>query len=378
MLRPTPKPAHPKRGRGHHEENRPSLPLGCFYCCSRKECGGLRVKDRIMDCLSYCCGNPEACDLVCRNNAEVFVKRIQEVGTLSLSNVPRAQRIPMPSIPDVIPIFQHGNRRTGDHPPDTIAISLSKLFYRRTGNPKFSSATELRSALKLDPLDRVIVTGTAQDPLIEPWWGIGEQKRRAIIRNLKVLGIELATTPNFSLFTQRPRWDDMHSMKRIALVHSEFLQEGLPCALHVNGRTDRDMERWAEYVRDRDEVSTLAYEFTTGAKWKGRRELHMKWLANIADKASRPLDLIIRGGTASLPELRNHFRSVTLLEATSFMHAMKRKIAIMGNDGKLKWHSHPTPPGQNVDSIVWTNITAARIAFSDRKIAEGAILNAAE
>jgi hypothetical protein len=34
--------------------------------------------------------------------------------------------------------------------------------------------------------------------------------------------------------------DDLHSIKRIALVHSEFLDEGLPAALHVNGRSEAD------------------------------------------------------------------------------------------------------------------------------------------
>jgi hypothetical protein len=54
----------------------------------------------------------------------------------------------------------------------------------------------------------------------------------------------MATTPNYSLFVDRPRWDDLHAMKRIAIVHGEFLEAGMPGALHVNGRTDRDFERW--------------------------------------------------------------------------------------------------------------------------------------
>jgi hypothetical protein len=40
-----------------------------------------------------------------------------------------------------------------------------------------------------------------------------------------------------------PRLDNLFNMKRIALVWSEIQREGMPCALHLNARTDRDFER---------------------------------------------------------------------------------------------------------------------------------------
>ncbi|MGH7268007.1 MAG: hypothetical protein ACREMB_24585 [Candidatus Rokuibacteriota bacterium] len=86
----------------------------------------------------------------------------------------------------------------------------------------------------------------------------------------------LVTTPNFSLFADQPCWDDLHSIKRIALVHEEFLSEGLPAALHINARTDQDWERWRAYVAVRPEVTHIAFEFATGA---GRAE-RIKWYAD--------------------------------------------------------------------------------------------------
>jgi len=59
--------------------------------------------------------------------------------------------------------------------------------------------------------------------------------------------------------------DDLHSIKRIALVHSEFLDEGLPVTLHVNGRSEADFKRWTDFLVARPEVTDIAYEFTTGA-----------------------------------------------------------------------------------------------------------------
>jgi hypothetical protein len=61
------------------------------------------------------------------------------------------------------------------------------------------------------------------------------------------------------LFVDVPRHVDLQAIKRIGLVHWEFLVEGLSCALHVNGRSETDFRRWGAYVRARSEITHLAY-----------------------------------------------------------------------------------------------------------------------
>jgi len=107
----------------------------------------------------------------------------------------------------------------------------------------------------------VILTGTALDPPLERWWSLGRERLDAI-RVLRDLGITLVTTPNFSLFTNHPRWDDLHSMKRIAIVHEGFLRLGAAVG----------------------------------------RDLH----------------LVLRGGTEVLPEIVKGFPSITFLETATF------------------------------------------------------------
>src|SRR5207249_4165551 len=51
-----------------------------------------------------------------------------------------------------------------------------------------------------------------------------------------------------SMFLDVPRWDNLHNMKRIALCWSELVSRGLPTSLHLNARTDRDWERWIEFI----------------------------------------------------------------------------------------------------------------------------------
>jgi hypothetical protein len=119
---------------------------------------------------------------------------------------------------------------------------------------------------------------------LERWWLFGSDRVEAI-RALKKLNISLVTAPNYSLFTDQPRWDDLHSMKRIALVHQEFLNEGMPAALHVNARTERDWERWREFIVARPEITDLAFEFATGAGWAGRLDWHAEQLSHLAAAA---------------------------------------------------------------------------------------------
>jgi hypothetical protein len=229
------------------------------------------------------------------------------------------------------------------------------MVNRRTGVPRFADAAAMRSTFGIAPETAVLLTGTDRDPPLERWWGLGETARRSIIRSLRNAGVVMTTTPNYSLFLDRPRWDDLHSMKRIAIVHSEFLSEGLPAALHVNGRTDADFRRWTDYVRMRPEVTHLAYEFTTGTGAAERREKHVSWLVELARSIDHPLHLIIRGAAELLPSLNTAFANVTFLDTSVFMKTMKRQRAFCKDDGGISWLASPTIAGAPLDDLFAEN-----------------------
>jgi hypothetical protein len=94
------------------------------------------------------------------------------------------------------------------------------------------------------------------------------------------------------LFVDVPRHVDLQAIKRIGLVHWEFLVEGLSCALHVNGRSETDFRRWGAYVRARSEPAE-----------RSAASFIFDWLVNVAVGAGRPLELIVRGAIDALPRL---------------------------------------------------------------------------
>jgi hypothetical protein len=331
--------------------------LGCAVCPERSICGGLGVQAHLFDCLGLCCGRPEKCDNVCRNHPD-YADRVREINTFGLSMVPRTGPISSPQLPPVIPVLFHGSRREQLLKSRAVAMPLYSMFNRRDGSVRYGSRDALCLAYGVSTEALVLLTGTDYDAPLERWWSFGESKRRSIIRSLLKAGISLVTTPNYSLFTDVPRWNDLHSMKRIALVHHEFMSEGLLAALHVNGRTATDFSRWAAYLVARPEITHLAYEFGTGTGWAGRLQRHAEWLCELTATVGRPLHLLVRGGIEVLPQLALAFGGITLLDTSSFIKSVKRQRASLNGNSALKWLPAPTIAGEPIDDLLIHNIQA--------------------
>ncbi len=347
---------NPRRERRfwHDRQNTPSL--GCLTCRDKNICGGLSLRAGFYDCLQFCCGKPNDCDRVCRNHPE-YADRVREVTTFDLGNVPRAEPLIAPALPRTVPLVFHASGRAKLVELHTVALPLYGLFDRWTGSTRFLNHNDLCAKFRIAPGTTILLTGVNRDPPLERWWGYGEEVRRKTIRSLKTLGVGLVTVPNYSLFLNRPRWDDLFAMKRIAIVHQELLSEGMPAALHVNGRTDRDFERWGDYIAGRPEITHIAYEFTTGTGWGCRREHHAKWLIGLASRVQRPLHLIIRGGMEVLPALVASFEEVTVIDSSIFMKTMKRQRAVSTGNIRLDWRSELTTEGAPLDKLFAENLS---------------------
>jgi hypothetical protein len=356
-----------KRARAHvaerklrHDRALHQVPLGCAGCAERETCGGLAVEANVWSCLSFCCGNPEKCDRVCRNNPD-YAFRVQEIGGFEL-DLPQAPLLPAPALPLVVPEIFHGSKRRRHFAPALANVSLYGMFDRREGLPKYRTRAELSDNFKISADTPLLLTAIQRDRPLERWWELGQAGRKVIIQAARDLGAVLATTPNYSLFVDRPRWDDLHAMKRIALAYAEFLNAGMPAALHVNGRTERDFARWADFIVAHPEVTHLSFEFTTGTGRPTRRRQHAAWLCQVAETVGRPLHLLVRGGSDLLPELCAAFAGVTFLETTSFLKTMMRYHAVKG--ASVGWWPYPTAAGQPLDDLFKTNWEICRDAIA--------------
>ena len=257
-----------------------------------------------------------------------------------------------------MPIVYDGTNRRAPLGVGTVALPLLSLFNRRSGTGRFDNREEMLAFFRLSPGTRVIVTGVNIDRSLERWWSFGDRLR--LIKSLLPLGVEMVTAPNFSLFTDVTRHDNLHNMKRIALTWAEFMAGGMPCALHVNARTDTDYGRWTDFVAEREEVSLLAFEFATGARNPVRGGYHCDQLLALAAKARRPLHLVLRGGRRHLRELTAGFASVSVLDAEPYVKTKYRQRAQFVIGAEVHWQPSPTPKGQPLDDLLRHNIEIAR------------------
>lgn len=336
--------------------------LGCGGCPDFKTCGGLHTDAGVFDCNDFCsCEDRAACDSVCRNKPDQFFERYLEIGGFELEATPRVAALETPALPSVIPLIGHKYSRKSVLNEPVVAVPLYELFHMGSGEPHVCTRAELAERFRIPETATVVASGVDRDVKLEAWWAFAD--RELIMSTLRDLRIALVTVPNFSLFLNVPRPDNLHSIKRIALGWAELMAAGIPAALHLNARTDQDYARWMRFVQERSEVEIVAFEFRTGAGVPSRIDWHVDRLCRIADVSGRPLTLVVRGGAQVLRRLKRHFGQVILIETDAFARTLKRRRAEFTESGRLRWPRISTPKGAPIDDLLAHNIVTKRTAL---------------
>jgi hypothetical protein len=347
----------------YHDAGRP-MSLGCVNCPERGVCGGLHTSGSHFDCLVFCeCADPSDCQYVCRNNLENYIDRFHEVLGFEFDNVPRVPLLAYPTLPPAVPLLYHSSRRTGRLAADAVVVPLENLLDLRTGMLRYDSRAAVAEHFGFDEDARLIITGVAQDQPIEDYWSFRRETR--IPEQLAALRSDLVTVPNYSTTLDTPRWDNLHNMKRIAICWSDLVSAGIPTSLHLNACTDRDWERWTEFVAGRDEVRSVAFEYATGAARIERGEWHTKKLAALAAAVPRPLQIVVRGGYVHLDDLCEAFSEVVFVDTTAFIKTMKRKKFARRPDGRVEWPPAGIPKDYALDGLLEHNVRGCSGVISE-------------
>jgi len=288
---------------------------------------------------------------------------VHEIRGFDLRDIPRYQPVPTHSLPYVVPHIYHRSKRVSELSYPAVSVSLGQLFDHHSGVAKYSSKAEVAEAFRFAPTAALIINGVSEDQPIEHYWT--HRKATALAEKLALLTPSLVTAPNYSVFTNVPRWDNMFSIKRIGICWSELIAARIPASLHLNARTDQDWCRWTDFVFEREEVNSVTFEFATGAAVKDRARYHIDKLATLARKVNRDLQLVVRGGYIYLKELADAFNEVVFIDTTAFMKTMKRKRLDWAPGRKKRWPSSFTPKGFPLDNLLFHNVDthAAMIAF---------------
>lgn len=352
-------PKNPPVSKLTHDPEMWQRSLFCNTCPDLGRCGGIATQLG-GHCYMHCCGGKAACQTVCRQNPQ-FQAQMREIAGFDLANVPHVKPVSQLPLSGTAPLLVHGKVRQSPVASDIVAVKLRELVQMTNGRLRYSDREELATALKFAPDAHVVVTGIEQDKWVEPWWSLGRENRKALLREFSRLNVALVTPPNFSLFCDQPRPNDFSAMKRIALVQAEFLEAGIPCALHPHIITETDSLRWADFVAARPEIQTIAYEFTTGAGLRSIRSRHIDHLIRLAHAAGRELDLVVRGDQKILSELAPYFGNVLYIDTNAFMKTMHRRLAVRTSNRDLRWKAVTTPQEISVERLLQHNVSEVAV-----------------
>jgi hypothetical protein len=203
---------------------RPDQPpaFGCSTCFLQKTCGGLQVKGAAIDCQRFCCGKSD-CQLVCFNSPTNYAKRLKEIRRFPLDNIPRCKAVPSERLRGFVPLVHHAYSRTETFPGEIVAISLYELLDRH-GAPKYSSREDIAKNFRIKPTAKLVISGIQKDYFLERIWKSPHRNSTTLM--LKSLQIAMLTPPNFSVYNNVPRPENLYNIKRIGLVAQEFLASG--------------------------------------------------------------------------------------------------------------------------------------------------------
>jgi hypothetical protein len=321
--------------------------LGCHDCFALTECGGLYRPGGI-DCLCYCCNNPDTCTYLCPRNKH-FLRIWRDTDGIQIT-IKQLHQQPTP-LPAYLPLIQHGSKRVTTLKATMVALTTFDVTRRdKQRNDMVRDPDQLRQKFRLSSTTALLLSSIAQDVELERYWR--QRHQRGLIQGIKATNPTHVIAPNFSLFRDVPRFDNLANIKRSLLCAEEFSTAGLSVIPYVAGITAHDWERWAAFLREHQEISIVCKEFQTGASTRTKGDWHIHRLEELQQKIGRPLHLIAVGGRRYIPVLRQ-FADVTIIDSNPFMRTMHRRM--LTTDG---WQNAPTPRGAPIDDLLRSNIDA--------------------
>ncbi|TFZ08938.1 DUF4417 domain-containing protein [Ramlibacter humi] len=333
--------------------------LGCGTCLDRPTCGGLHTANGGADaisCMSMCrCEDPERCHTVCPKAPVRYAHRVWEVGGFELDDIPLAPAVPLPPLPGFIPLWEGnvvGKRAIRDLNHVAFPLSMALRGGRQLDRAK--NAAELRRSFGAQPIKGWIASGVERDPKVERIWRLPEWKKAFALMHRA--GVIFATSPNYSTYADVPRHDNLHAIKRIAWTWYHMVNAGLPTALHLNGRTDHDFERWAEFAKRQVNLKAVAFEFLTGAKPLEDGARYVQRLIRFVQLSGRrDLVLVRRGGQSFEDELKNYFAQVVTIDSDPYFKTVKRQRLTLEHSGALRARKHRTASAAQMRELLTHN-----------------------
>jgi hypothetical protein len=295
-----------------------------------------------------------------------FIDRWREVGGMDAPPVANLKAPEIVDLPRYVPMIQHGY--CFDRPlnlPYAMLPTFGVFSTRRNRTyGRLSPDTSVHSEFNLNQSCCVILISVSTDDKLETYWRY--RRSRDIPSLLSRQGITAVSVPNFSYFTDAPRWHTIWNRRRMLCVAEEISKANVGIMPHLNALTTLDWEMWRDLLCQQTDLRFVVKEFQTGGAYTGIGERMFQDLCNLQSGLGREIHPILVGGARFWSQLCANFRSFTVVDSTPFMKTVYRREIVISEQGVVQDIEHPMDKNGDLHPLWETNLARYKVALENR------------
>lgn len=258
---------------------------------------------------------------------------VEELGGLDLTwHQPLAHHHPG-QLPSYLPVLVQAYADPVDLP--LVALHGGRLL-GKTGmglTPKHRTRSP-REVYRLSPATRVALELYVEDRVLEGVW----VHQLALFEQLARLELDLVLAPNFSVWRDASRFEQLVQMRRSLIWYARALTTGLPIVPDVAWCRPEDGAAWADWINDQEGLEAVSL-FTGGKRVVAEVRGHRETVEDVArlHEMVRPEVAFVLGGVHSPHRLRDYRRvapgrRLVICNSQAYALAQRRKL-LDGREG---------------------------------------------
>ena len=266
----------------------------------------------------------------CADPQQLMAERhrvMEHLGGLDLK-WPRPVRHPdLPALPDHLPVLVQAYADPVDVP--WVALHGGRVFGATGCSITPKHRQPLGEIYRLGPNTKVALQLYVEDRVLEGLWA----SRRTIIAELRELAFDLVLAPNYSVWRDSSRWDQLVQQRRSFAFYHELVEAGLPAVPDVGfSLFEPDGRLWAVWINSQPDLAAVSI-FCGGRKIHAELRAHRETVEDIAlfHRAVRPEVAFVLGGIHSFGRLFDYRqaapgRRLVVVNGMAYGLAQRRRL----------------------------------------------------
>jgi hypothetical protein len=214
-----------------------------------------------------------------------------------------------------------------------VALQASRVFGVTGSRITPKHHRPLREVYRLGPATKVALECFVEDRVLEGLW----LNRRSVIQELRGLGFDLILAPNFSVWYDHSRFEQLIQQRRSFIFFHELIEAGLPAIPDIGwSRFEPDGQLWADWVNSQPSLTAVSL-FCDGRKVHASERALRETLEDIAlfHQAVRHDVTFLLGGVHAPDRLAAYRRAAPgrrLVICNGMAYALAQRRRLLGTE----------------------------------------------